>query len=130
MSDASRDGRDEPAAPTAFRPLIRFGNVTYRIGRLRRGEYEVVRILDDIRIGTFQSEPQLTVTSSSIHPAFILSIARAAASRTSWVKRVAHALRRRTISGVIPRVGADAPDGGEASEEEEIVTLQKPEKKG
>jgi hypothetical protein len=132
MNDDSRDRRDEQAPPIAFRSLIRFGNVTYRIGRLRHGEYEVVRILDDVRIGTFQSEPQLTVTSSSIHPAFILSIARAAArsARTSWVKRVAQALRRRTISGVIPRVGADAPSDPEPSEEEEIVTLQKPEEKG
>jgi hypothetical protein len=127
MSDASRNRPDEPSAPAAFRSLIRYGNVTYRIGRLHRGEYEVVRILDDVRIGTFQAEPRLTVTSSSIHPAFILSIARAAASRTSWVKRVAHALRRRTISGVIPRVSTDPPDEGETNEE--IVTLPKSEEK-
>ena len=128
MNDGSRDRHDELAPAPAFKSLIRFGNVTYRIGRLRHGEYEIVRILDDVRIGTFACLPNLTVTSSNIHPAFILSIARAAVARPSWVRRVAHALKRRTISGVMPKSGGGSPSAGESSEEN--VTLQKKEKKG
>ena len=99
----------ESGAPRSFKTLIRFGNVTYRIGRLRYGHYEVVRILDDARLGTFQSFPCLTVTSTTIHPAFILKIARAAArgASASWNERIAHVLRR-----------------------SEIVTLQKPDERG
>jgi hypothetical protein len=128
MNDGSRDRREEPVPAPAFKSLIRFGNVTYRIARLRHDEYEVVRILDDVRIGTFACLPTLTVTSSSIHPAFILSIARAAVARPSWVRRMAHALKQRTISGVIPKVGGDAPVADESTEEN--VTLQKRGEKG
>jgi hypothetical protein len=110
--------------------------VTYRIGRLRHGEYEVVRILDDVRIGTFECSPNLTVTSSSIHPAFILSIARAASARPSWVRRMAHALRGRSGSGTMKKVGADAREPSEAEQDigiesgAEGPTLQKKEEKG
>lgn len=88
--------RAEAGPIDSFKPLIRVGNVTYRIGRLRYGHYEVVRILDEVQLGTFECYPTLTVTSSIIHPAFILSIARAAAraARPSWIYRISHALRR------------------------------------
>ena len=88
----------ETFAIHGFKPLIRIGNVTYRIGRLRYGHYEVVRILDDVRLGTFQCYPALTVTSATIHPAFILNIARTAAraARPSWIRRITHAIRLRT----------------------------------
>jgi hypothetical protein len=110
VSGESADPREgESGAPRSFKTLIRFGNVTYRIGRLRYGHYEVVRILDDARIGTFQSFPCITVTSANIHPAFVLKIAHAAArgASASWIERLALALRGR-----------------------EIVTLQKPRERG
>jgi ribosomal protein L12E/L44/L45/RPP1/RPP2 len=144
MTNESPD-HEADAAPLTFKTLVRFGNVTYRIGRLSHGEYEVVRILDDVRIGTFGCFPQLTVMSSSIHPAFILKIARAAAraSRPSWIRRLAHALRGKRVSEIRSRVGPVAPTasdgeeshggeshGGQGEREEEIVTLQKPEEKG
>ena len=149
MSKEFSDHDPVGATPLAFKSLIRFGNVTYRIGRLRHGEYEVVRILDDVRIGTFGCFPELTVTSATIHPTFILKIARAAArtTGTSWIRRLAHAFRGNRVSGVRERVGRAAPGpesssdaarsdalGSDADErsgegEEEIVTLQKPGKK-
>jgi hypothetical protein len=118
MSKEIPDQDRARATPLAFKSLIRFGNVTYRIGRLRHGEYEVVRILDDVRIGTFGCFPELTVTSSSIHPAFILKIARAAArtARTSWIRRLAHALRGKRVSEVRPRV--DEADSEERKAED------------
>jgi hypothetical protein len=141
MSKEFPDQDRAPATPLAFKSLIRFGSVTYRISRLRHGEYEVVRILDDVRIGTFGCFPELTVTSSSIHPAFILKIARAAArtARTSWIRRLAHAFRGKRVSedqaahawesnaDADERKAEDEEDKGEDAEE--IVTLQKPEKK-
>ena len=144
MSKEFPDQDPAPATPLAFKSLVRFGNVTYRIGRLRHGEYEVVRILDDVRIGTFGCFPELTVMSSTIHPTFILKIAWAAArtTRTSWIRRLAHAFRGKPGSEV-RRLGDPAAQGPESSseakssdpaesrgeDEEEIVTLQKPEKK-
>ncbi|HVR20473.1 MAG TPA: hypothetical protein VMS65_12270 [Polyangiaceae bacterium] len=140
MSNEFPDQEPVRAVPLAFKSLIRFGNVTYRIGRLRHGEYEVVRILDDVRIGTFGCFPELTVTSSSIHPAFILKIARAAArsSGASWIQRLAHALRGKRVSEVRrradraahgPESSADAAEERQGADEDEIVTLQKSEKK-
>jgi len=129
MTNESPD-HEANVAPLTFKTLVRFGNVTYRIGRLRHGEYEVVRILDDVRIGTFGCFPQLTVTSSSVHPAFILKIAWTAvrASRPSWIRRLAHALRGKRVSEIRSRVGPVAPTASD--EDAEIVTLQKPKEKG
>src|SRR5262249_54871838 len=135
MAKAPEQGRND-TSPRSFKPLIRFGNVTYRIGRLSYGEYEVVRILDDVRLGTFESYPCLTVTSATIHPSFILKIAHAAASaaRPSFIERLAHAFRRRN-SGIRPK----APGASEAREAErestadsleKTSTLQKPRERG
>src|SRR6185503_1743991 len=112
MTDGSVDEGVEEHAPRTFKTMIRFGNVTYRIARLRYGHYEVVRILDDAQLGTFQSYPFLAVTSARIHPAFILKIAQAAAqgAKPSWIERLALALRRRKVSEV--RLRADLEIGG------------------
>lgn len=86
--------------PIAFKPIVRIGVVSYRVARLTFGEYEIVRILDDRRIGTFRSFPAFEVTSSVIHPAFVRGIARAAAkgTRASWVERLEYAWRRRAFA--------------------------------
>jgi len=71
--------------------MVQVAGGTYRIVRLRQGAYEVVRILDDARVGTFTSVPTIQVTSSDIDPALMELIARAAihGAKTSWVGRLA-----------------------------------------
>jgi hypothetical protein len=106
----------ESIAIHGFKPLVRIGNVTYRVGRLRYGQYEVVRILDDVRLGTFDCYPTLTVTSATIHPAFILNIARAAAraARPSWIRRITHAIRLRASDPPVNNL--ETPEGPTDSE--------------
>jgi hypothetical protein len=84
------------ASPQAFKPLVRLGAVAYRVTELERGEYEIVRIVDDRRMATFRSVPVFEVTSSVIHPAFVQRIVALAAKpkRPSFAERLAFAWRR------------------------------------
>jgi hypothetical protein len=89
--------------PQAFKPLVRFDDVTYRVTRLAHGTFEIVRILDDRRIGTFRVLPAFEVTWAAVDAATVREIAYAAARRSSWAERFAHAVGRR-ISGVRPAI--------------------------
>ena len=66
--------------------MVQVLGTTYRISRIERGHYEVVRILDDSSIGSFRAEPQLVITSGS-DEGLLRSIARAAVQtgKTSWI---------------------------------------------
>jgi hypothetical protein len=70
--------------------MVQVSGTTYRIVRLGPGQYEVVRILDDARVGTFRSFPRVEVTSSQIGDTMMREIARAAihGAKTSWVGRL------------------------------------------
>lgn len=70
--------------------MVQVGGTTYRIERLNAGDYLVVRITDDARVGTFQSTPRLLVTSTHIEPTLMYEIAQSAirAAKTSWSGRL------------------------------------------
>ncbi|HEX9297163.1 MAG TPA: hypothetical protein VF881_15080 [Polyangiaceae bacterium] len=70
--------------------MVQVGGKTYRIVRLGRGRYEVIRILDDAKVGTFATEPKLQVTSNHIDSALVNEIARSAlmGGKLSWVGRL------------------------------------------
>ncbi len=70
--------------------MVQVAGKTYRIVRLAPGQYEAVRILDDVRVGTFRSAPQLEITSVHIEQAVMREIARAAiqGAKTSWIGRL------------------------------------------
>lgn len=70
--------------------MVLVAGSTYRIVRVGSGNYQVVRILDDKVVGTFQSFPRVEVTSSDIDPNLLLEIARAAVqgAKTSWIGRL------------------------------------------
>lgn len=69
--------------------MVQVLGTTYRIVRVARGHYEVVRILDDTRIGSFQSEPTFLV-SAGPHAELVREVARTAiqGGKTSWVGRI------------------------------------------
>jgi hypothetical protein len=69
--------------------MVQVGGTTYRIVRLERGHYEVIRILDDERLGTFRPRPKLEITSS-VDEKLVVRVARAAiqTGKTSWVGRL------------------------------------------
>jgi hypothetical protein len=70
--------------------MVLVGGKTYRIVRLGQGQYEVIRILDDARVGTFSTQPKLQVTSNVIEPQLMTEIARSAlmGGKLSWMGRL------------------------------------------
>jgi len=76
---------------TSVRGMVQVGGVTYRIVRLRAGEYDVVRVLDDTRIGMFSIGKDRPLSAEGDAVELVKSVARAAlqGARTSWVPRTA-----------------------------------------
>lgn len=70
--------------------MVQVAGTTYRVVRVGGGVYDVVRLLDDVHIGTFRSTPRLEVTRCTIEIALMTAIAREAiqAAKTSWVGRL------------------------------------------
>ena len=74
--------------------MVQVAGITYRIVRIERGLYDVVRILDDQRVGAFRTIPRVEVTAAAAAPAeTIAEIAKAAVKwgKTSWVGRLSFA---------------------------------------
>jgi hypothetical protein len=70
--------------------MVQVSGVTYRIVRIERGMYDVVRILDDQRVGQFRTIPRVEVTAAEAPAETIAEIAKAAVKwgKTSWVGRL------------------------------------------
>jgi hypothetical protein len=73
--------------------MVQVAGVTYRIVRIERGMYDVVRILDDQRVGQFRTIPRVEVTATSAPDDTMAEIAKAAVKwgKTSWVGRLSFA---------------------------------------
>ena len=69
--------------------MVQVSGTTFRIVRVTRGHYDVVRILDDTRIGSFWCEPSLTV-SEGPHGELLREVARCAiqGGKCTWVGRL------------------------------------------
>ena len=69
------------------RGMVTLDGITYRIERLAPKTYAVVRVSDDLDVGTFKTVPELRVFAQGIDPALLEMIARTAvkSARTSWV---------------------------------------------
>ena len=66
--------------------MVQLGGVTYRIVRLARGSYSVVRISDDVDVGRFHLTPTLGVEAYAVEPALLREVARLAihTAKTSY----------------------------------------------
>jgi hypothetical protein len=71
--------------------MVQVEGTTYRIVRIRRGSYDVVRILDDVRVGKFSTGSSVSITAELIESSLMREIARVAiqGAKTSWVGRLA-----------------------------------------
>ena len=69
--------------------MVQVSGTTFRIVRLTRGHYEVVRILDDTKIGSFWCEPSLVV-SEGPNSELLREVARCAiqGGKCTWVGRL------------------------------------------
>jgi hypothetical protein len=73
--------------------MVQVSGVTYRIVRIERGTYDVVRILDDERVGQFRTIPRVEVTAATGPAETMAEVAKAAVKwgKTSWVGRLSFA---------------------------------------
>jgi len=69
--------------------MVQVHSVTYRIVRVRAGHYDVVRLLDDVRVGMFSLGPHREAIVEGDLPEVIREVARAAlqGGRTTWAPR-------------------------------------------
>jgi hypothetical protein len=76
---------------TVVKGMVQVAGTTYRIVRIKRGEYNVVRILDDVPVGAFSNGPTVEITAHSIDSTLMREIVRVAiqGAKTSWVGRLA-----------------------------------------
>ncbi len=71
--------------------MLQVKGVTYRIERTEPHVYSVVRLLDDVEVGTFRTLPTLRIHTVQIELALLRDVVRAAlrSARTSAVMHVA-----------------------------------------
>ena len=55
--------------------MLSVRGATYRVSKVVEGRYEVVRILDDHRIGTFEPKPTLQVSAEGVDAELLREIA-------------------------------------------------------
>lgn len=69
--------------------MVQVAGSTYRVTRIEKGVYEVIRILDDVPVGTFRCSGSIQVIASTIEPGLLKAIARAAVQggKTTWMGR-------------------------------------------
>jgi hypothetical protein len=70
--------------------MVQVDGVTYRIVRVSSARYDVIRVLDDVRVGGFQSAPTFEVSESTIDERSLRQIGRTAiqSAKTSYVGRL------------------------------------------
>jgi len=71
--------------------MLQVKGVTYRIERTEPHRYSVVRLLDDVEVGTFRTLPSLRIHTAQIELTVLRDVVRAAlrSARTSAVMHVA-----------------------------------------
>jgi hypothetical protein len=71
--------------------MVQVDGTTYRIVRLKRGHYKVVRVLDDVSVGTFSVGTTFEMAPEGIDGELMREIARVAiqGAKTTWVGSIA-----------------------------------------
>lgn len=71
--------------------MVQVEGTTYRIVRLKRGHYKVVRVLDDASVGMFSVGSSFEMAPEGIAEDLMREIARVAiqGAKTTWVGRIA-----------------------------------------
>ncbi|MES1178493.1 MAG: hypothetical protein ABUL62_29495 [Myxococcales bacterium] len=70
--------------------MVQVDGTTYRIVRIKRGHYKVVRVLDDASVGAFSVGTTFEMTPEGIDGELMREIARVAiqGAKTTWVGRI------------------------------------------
>jgi hypothetical protein len=91
--------------------MLQVKGLTYRIERTEPHCYSVVRLLDDLEVGTFRTLPTLRIHSAQIELAILRDIVRAAlrSARTSAVMHVAPVFQPDDESAAAPSSASSGP---------------------
>lgn len=73
------------ASSPSSKGMVQVFGRTYRIVQTEHG-HDVVRLLDDCRVGSFRCDPKLYVVDSRVAPELLLQVAREAL-RSSRIER-------------------------------------------
>jgi hypothetical protein len=70
--------------------MVQVDGTTYRIVRVKRGQYKVVRVLDDLSVGTFSVGTTFEMAPEGIEGELMHEIARVAiqGAKTTWIGRI------------------------------------------
>jgi hypothetical protein len=70
--------------------MVQVEGMTYRIVRIKRGHYSVVRVLDDLAVGRFSVGKTFEMAPDGIASELLREIARVAiqGAKTTWVGRI------------------------------------------
>jgi hypothetical protein len=70
--------------------MVQVEGTTYRIVRIKRGHYNVVRVLDDVSVGTFSAGEVVEMSATGVNAELLREIARVAiqGAKTTWVGRI------------------------------------------
>ena len=66
--------------------MVQFAGATYRIVKVERGKYDVIRILDEVCIGSFETVPKLHVYPVGVAEKLLLDVTMTALkqAKISW----------------------------------------------
>jgi len=67
--------------------MVQVSGATYRVVRMTPGSYEVVRLLDDAKVGAFRLGPPMEIRAQGIEVELMRKIAKAAVqqAKTTWI---------------------------------------------
>ena len=66
--------------------MVQVSGATYRIVKVSRGKYDVIRILDEAKVGSFETVPKVTVQATGVSEKLLLEISMTALkqAKISW----------------------------------------------
>jgi hypothetical protein len=66
--------------------MVQVAGATYRIVKVSRGKYDVIRILDEAKVGSFETVPKVTVRATGVSEKLLLEISMTALkqAKISW----------------------------------------------
>jgi hypothetical protein len=70
--------------------MVQVAGVTYRIVKIEHGKYEVIRILDELRVGGFEMLPRLRIHAADEHIELVRQVTMTALkqAKISWSRMV------------------------------------------
>jgi hypothetical protein len=84
--------------------MIQHQGATYRIVKIGRGKYDVIRILDEVKLGSFETIPRLRVFPETGEEKVLLDISLAALkqAKISWQNMTAPRVPKSTPANKMP----------------------------